>query len=455
MALDQQANWTVAMADNLKAVMTKTYIGRVPVRTLHVPERPKVRDTGRTAYTTDPVYLPDEIILEILSYVTPTAEKQQTLYSCCLLSHQWYNAAVPYLYERPHLYGKNFDPFVRAVCPSINLHVRKSPLSGLVKVLNMGGLVHHGSKSLTARLLGRTKENLEEFVAPQASFAINCYPALSKCHKLRLLDLALVSESTPLQTMFNTVKSLQNLSVLRLPRSSGFGADVEPHSIVWPPRLETLYLSGGIDAHFLYGIVDFPTTLHDLILEHCPMAKAHAVKQLFSTISQAALPIKYLRIAHMPRLNSSSLDPVLVLFPQLERLSVSVDYITPAIFNPEFQELGFAGPETDMSNHALRVLELTNSGNPGVEDKFSPIDVIIAMDEGSLPNLRQVRVAKSLGWQAAGADMEGEIEALSEQLQARAKKDLEERKGVYEGLGEEELKNVDCERDSGVWMIDG
>lgn len=455
MALDQQANWTISMAENLQAVRSKTYIGKVPVRSVHIPERPKVRDTEKREYDTPPVYLPDEIILEILSYVTRAAESQQTLYSCCLLSHQWYSAAIPLLYARPQLYGKNYDPFVRAVCPSINRHVRKSPLSGLVKVLNMSGLVHHGSKSMTARLLGRTNVNLEEFVAPQASFAINCYAPLSKCHKLRLLDLALVSESAPLQTMFNTVKSLQNLVVLRLPRS-GFGADVDPSSIIWPPRLETLYLSGGIDANFLYGIVTFPPTLRDFILEHCPMAKAHAVRQLLSTLSQARLSIKYLRVAHMTRLNASSLDPVLVLFPELERLSVSVDYITPAIFNPDFQDLGFATPgAADFTNHALRVLELTNSGNPGVEDKFSPIDIIIAMDEGNLPNLRQVRVAKSLGWQAAGADMEGEIEALSEQLQGLAKKDYEERKGVYEGMTSEEYAEADWERGSGVWMIDG
>jgi len=35
----------------------------------------------------------------------------------------------------------------------------------------MSGLVHDGSKSLTGRLLGRVKENLEELIAPQSSFA--------------------------------------------------------------------------------------------------------------------------------------------------------------------------------------------------------------------------------------------------------------------------------------------
>ena len=41
----------------------------------------------------------------------------------------------------------------------------------LVRVLDMSRLVHNGSKSLTTRILGRVKGNLEEFVAPQAPFA--------------------------------------------------------------------------------------------------------------------------------------------------------------------------------------------------------------------------------------------------------------------------------------------
>jgi len=41
----------------------------------------------------------------------------------------------------------------------------------LVRVLDMSMLVHNGSRSLTARILGRLKGSLEYFVAPQASFA--------------------------------------------------------------------------------------------------------------------------------------------------------------------------------------------------------------------------------------------------------------------------------------------
>ena len=457
MALDQQRNWDYAMADNLAQIKRRAAMARMPIRSITILEA-KVDSAAveepEFVNTRDPVYLPDEIILQTLSYVACDSLYQPTFYTCCLLSRQWYAATVPLLYERPQLEGRRFDPFVRAICPSINLHVRVSPLSRLVKVLDMGRLVHHGSKSLTARLLGRTKDSLEVFIAPQASFAISCYPALSKCSKLRVLDLSLVSESTPLQTLFNTVKSLKNLETLRLPRSSGFGtSSVDADLINWPPNLQRLYLAGGIDAHFLYGIVNFPLTLHELTIEHCPQAKGHAVRQLLATMSAAEVPLVYLRIAYMPKFSINALDIILAFFPDLEDLSVSIDYITPAILNPEFQEYHDVIRTPDFSTHALRALELTNSGSPGDVDKFSPLDVIIALDEGSFPHLRTVRVAKSLQW--GTGDTRQEMDALDEQLQLLELEDYKEKKAMYADMSADEWRATDWRKNAGVWTIDG
>ena len=112
--------------------------------------------------------LPAEILEDILSYLPPSS--QSTFHAASLVSRSWYPTATEYLYQSPVIIGKNFDLFVRSVCPSINAHIRHNGLADIVRRLDMSGLVHNGSKSLTARLLRRVKNNLDEFIAPQASF---------------------------------------------------------------------------------------------------------------------------------------------------------------------------------------------------------------------------------------------------------------------------------------------
>ena len=131
-----------------------------------------------TARCSPAASLPQELLLQIFPFVSAAAgvtitEKTciATLYSCTLVSRNWYSAAVAQLYERPYLDHHNFAKFVGTVCPSINAHIRKSALSGFVRHLDLSNLTYESSKSLTARLLGRVKENLESFVAPQASFS--------------------------------------------------------------------------------------------------------------------------------------------------------------------------------------------------------------------------------------------------------------------------------------------
>lgn len=154
------------------------------------------------------VPLPIEIILQILTYIPHNSQYQKTLYSCCMINRAWYSAAIPYLYERPYLDGSNFIEFVGTVCPSKNAHIRQSALAGFVRRLDMGELVHDGSKSLTARVLGRLKGGLVEFRAPQASFSINSFAALSKCENLVLLDLSLMSAAISIKVRFGCLQSL-------------------------------------------------------------------------------------------------------------------------------------------------------------------------------------------------------------------------------------------------------
>lgn len=470
MALDQQSNWDVMMADNLAKVKLEYGQGKSIDKDvdIHIPGSSRQATDEKpdtTAHASEPIYLPDEVVLQILEYLAEGHNVQGSLAAVCRLSHQWYSAAVPYLYRYPDLYGSNFDLFTKSICPSINLHVRKSPLSKLVKVLDMSRLVHQGSKSVTARLLGRTKETLEVFRAPQASFAINCLPSLAKCQRLRSLDLSLVSESPPLPDLFRTVSHLESLEVFRLPRSSGFGVHHNGASIAWPPNLKDIALSGGIDAHFLHGVVAFPQTLRSLSIEHCPLAKSFAVSHLLRIAVKPLQNLEYVKIAHMPRMSAHAMDDILFLLPQIKKLSISVDYITPAIFDEghfsHFQEPLVSGVDNGniehppfgepLKHHYLQTLELTNSGHPNVEDKISPIDIMIALDECTIPRLRVVRVSRSLNWHSNTTS--ADAEALSDALQEASKRDWENREGVFADMNKEEYEKADWAERAGVWSF--
>lgn len=121
------------------------------------------------------IHLPTEIVVLIVSFAACDADdarRQRSMYACCLLSTQWYSAAIAFLYERPRLdRGLSFKKFTDTVCPPIAARKNKLNLGSLVRRLDLSGLVHHSSNSLTARLLGRVRANLEVFIAPSVSFA--------------------------------------------------------------------------------------------------------------------------------------------------------------------------------------------------------------------------------------------------------------------------------------------
>ena len=104
-----------------------------------------------------------------------------------------------------------------------------------------------------------------------------------------------------------------------------------------------------------------------------------------------------------------------------------------------------------MSHEHLHTLELTNSGHPNVEEKISPIDIMIAMDECTLPRLRVVRVSKSLHWHSNITSPDAE--ALSDALQVGSKRDWENREGVFADIKSQDYEKADWARRAGVWSF--
>lgn len=155
---------------------------------------------GDPIYRGDPVPLPVEVVGQIASYTNPATGpgwgtgldsastlshtsrdmlllSQRTLWACCLVSRSWYTASVEHLYNRPLLNNRNFDLFVRTIAPSPSMtsnSSRRKPRLGLeklIKHLDMSGLSYESSKSITARLIRRTKDSLESFAAPAITFS--------------------------------------------------------------------------------------------------------------------------------------------------------------------------------------------------------------------------------------------------------------------------------------------
>jgi hypothetical protein len=117
------------------------------------------------------VQLPIEIITQIVSYLPSGSLGQRSAWACCLVSRQWYSAAISKLYERPHLTGLNFDKFAVVICPPINARVHRAGFEYHVKHLDMSRIAYESSNSQTARLLGRVSPTLEAFIAPAMSFS--------------------------------------------------------------------------------------------------------------------------------------------------------------------------------------------------------------------------------------------------------------------------------------------
>lgn len=135
---------------------------------------------GRSQARASPryVHIPTEILVQIANLIFDqwtedlSPDFQSTLHKFCLVSRQWYSAGIGFLYHRPQLAkGNSFALFTNTVCPPIRSRGRKVDLGSLVQVLNLSGLVHHSSNSLTARLLGRVKKSLRKFAAPRVSFS--------------------------------------------------------------------------------------------------------------------------------------------------------------------------------------------------------------------------------------------------------------------------------------------
>lgn len=337
------------------------------------------------------------------------------------------------LYEAPHLTGAAYTLFVRTICPSVIPRIKKSELAGLVKTLDLSLIVHQGSKSTTARLLGRTKANLTIFVAPQASFALNCWASLSKCSHLRILDLSLISEAISYQSLNQTLRQLPGLARLYLPRCSAhYDPAILSNRLSWPPRLAHLALSGSVHGKFLWEMLHqpdtFPPTLFSISISHAPSLDASGIKPLLKNL---AASLTHVEVRDLPAVKHGRFNNILNWLPRLTHLSIATDYIDRNFGHPPAD----FGPADWAQAKPLQALTLLTSGvNDADPDRALSIgDLFDLIDTRFLGRLRWLVVARSTGWEAANEG--AELEALRELLVGELdRENWEMRRWHYEGV---------------------
>ena len=220
--------------------------------------------------------LPTETIEHIITYFDLLQDvilRQRSLWACCLLSRSWYAGTVKTLYRTPVITGRNFDKFSRTICPPVHSKTRAVGLENLVADLDMGTLAYESTKSLTARLLRRTRNSLETFIAPAVSFSLAGLAPLSKSLRLRTLDLSNDYYHIDLNELLRSIRDIEHLEYLSLPRSAlhTTSLSISRFTFKWPLSLTYLQINGALpdDTQGWNGLLEsLPESLRVLAFEH-------------------------------------------------------------------------------------------------------------------------------------------------------------------------------------------
>lgn len=336
--------------------------------------------------------LPIEIFVRIFEILNDWGKLKPKFMRVCKL---FYLIILPMIYKSPRLKATNFFNFVDSIA-------NNKSLGSYIQSLDLSYIIQSGKNAFVAKLLKRTGKNLREFVAPQTSFGIGPMYALKNCENLQVLDLRLVSETLNLQELFKSIRNLKQLTLLSFPRSS-----VEIHDydqIEWPPKLTFLRLSGGISDDFLYGL-EFPELITCLEFAHCPAISDIGFRQVLFRIGRN---LKSLKVQYpMPGLKGDSLDQVFIYCPNLTVLEITVDYVSLMLFDEQYLE------HTNKPR-PLRTLYVNSSGMLGTLSRLDPIDLAIALNDGRLPNLKNMQCTAKLGWNPESEAVEYIADELDE-----------------------------------------
>lgn len=278
-----------------------------------------------------------ELIIEHLIRRRRPATIQKDLWACCLVSKQWYDVAIKYLYQNPILSPRNFSAFANTLSPPVGARVRRIGLEDFVQHLDMGLLAYESKKSTTARLISRTKNSLRTFVAPAVSFSTTCLAPISRCSHLERLDLSRDSYDFNMTQLMRAIKSIQTLTWLNMPKDciahhdQNFKEMEQLAQNFWPLSLLSLQLN---EYHFEPAqwqwralLASLPPCLTDLSFRNCP---SYDTFDRIGSTSQTVPQLKNLSISVSRGDDTYYLNHIVKPFPNITKLTIPA--ITSWIF---------------------------------------------------------------------------------------------------------------------------
>ncbi|KAK3070799.1 hypothetical protein LTS18_015012, partial [Coniosporium uncinatum] len=131
------------------------------------------------------------------------------------------------------------------------------------------------------------------------------------------------------------------------------------------------------------------------------------------------------------------LDAIFFQCRRLHTLHLSIDHVSDnwPFHASVYDETLVPKSDIPAMAHPLRYLDLISEGQFSREDAPTPLEVVLAVQEGMLPKLRVVRFQDDVGWQTP--EHAEEVGALDEVMREAAMKDEEmglevgERVGIY------------------------
>ena len=245
--------------------------------------------------------------------------------------------------------------------------------------------------------------------------------ALSRCVKLRHLDLSLVSEEIPPRDLRRSLSMLGRLEYLGYPRSGITWTEAFLDSI--PLLVKELYVSGGLqDGLLLHSLddrlsnVNQPSLTH-LTLGNCPKLTYNAVRAILENYS---MNLEIFRLeAPMSALRHEALDGVFAFLGSLRHLSIPVDYITDRFF---WEDYG----RSKENPYLLETIELDCVYPAGNQAEAINSDLIWdAVADGAFGRLRRVGLHRRLE-RPVVTGLGENSEELNQLLKALAREDGEQ-----------------------------